>query len=313
MGGSGGSGGEGSIEDYKREIRESREKTQDAEFDTEVNRKIDERLAQYNARDSETTRDHLGDIKKHIEEDIGGTIGLKFGGSLSKHTYVDGLSDTDVLVLIDKTELADKSPHEVLDYIKNKLLEKKMKDVESIRTGQLAVTVRYKDGTEIQLVPAVRKGEGYHIPAETGNRWSNVIRPDRFAQRLTDVNQSCGGKVVPVIKLVKGINSQLPKNQQLTGYHIESIAIEVFKSYPDSKRTPKEMVKYFFEKARDIVKSPIKDKTGQSINVDDYIGGENSRKRLRSSYALDRVYRRMETADEIKSVDDWDSVLGDVE
>ena len=313
MGGSGGGGlfgGRYTPEKYKKIIRETREQTRDKGFETEVNGEIAELLGDYQRR-TEVTSEHLNDIKDIIEENIGGTIEMRFGGSVSKHTYVDGLSDVDVLVLIDKSELSDASPHEVLKYIKTFLSNANHSDIEDIRVGKLAVTVTFSDGEEIQLLPAVRKYEGYRIPGQTGDNWSNVIRPDKFATKLTQVNQNCGGKVVPVVKLVKDIVSRLPTDQRMSGYHIESIAIEVFKSYPDSNpKTPKDMLRYFFEKAKDVVKSPIKDETRQSIQVDDYLGPENSDKRFRISYTLDRIGRRMKNADAIGSVEEWTSILG---
>ncbi len=48
-----------------------------------------------------------------------------------------------------------------------------------------------------------------------------------FQQALTKRNQQCGGKLVPTIKLAKAINGQLPANQALSGYHMESLAIKL--------------------------------------------------------------------------------------
>jgi len=311
MGGGGGVfGGNYTPDKYKEIIRKSRESTQDVQFETTVNEIINERLAGY-IRDSDTTREHLNEIKEIIEEDTVGVTEMRFGGSVSKHTYVDGLSDVDVLVIIDKSELSDSSPQEVLEYIKSKLTDVNSRNIENISVGKLAVTVKFSGGEEIQLLPAIRRGEGYRIPGQKGDKWSDIIRPDKFATKLTEVNQNCNGKVVPVVKLVKGILSQLPEDQQLNGYHIESIAIEVFKSYPDSNpTTSKAMLRYFFEKAKDVVKSPIEDKTNQSIHVDDYIGPKNSPERLRISYTLDRIARKMKNADEVGSSEEWESILG---
>jgi len=311
-GGSGGYfGGSYTPDKYKEIIKETRKGTQDAQFETTVNEMINERLAGYD-RDSETTTEHLDEIKETIEEDDIGTIEIRFGGSVKKHTYVDGISDVDVLIIINKSDLSDASPQEVLNYVKTRLDDANLRGVEDVRVGKLAVTVTFSDGEEIQLLPAIKREEGYKIPDRKGDKWSNVIRPDRFASKLTEVNQKCNGKVVPVVKLAKGIISQLPEDQQLSGYHVESIAIEVFKSYPDSRpKTPKAMLRYFFEKARDVVKSPIRDKTNQSIHVDDYLVQENSPERMRVSYTMDRIARKMKNADEVGSVEEWDAILGE--
>ena len=248
-----------------------------------------------------------------ISEDIDGTLDLNYGGSVSKYTYVEGLSDVDVLLKINNSELSDKTPKEVLEYIKSRL-GTNLQNVDEIKVGNLAVTVKFKDGNEIQILPSIKSGDGYKIPSSNGERWSNIIRPDKFASRLTEINQKCGGKVIPVIKIVKHLNSKLPTDQQLSGYHIESLAIEIFKSYPDElSNTHKTMLKHFFKKSSEKVKSPIKDKTNQSIHVDDYLGEENSPQRLRMGYILSRKYKLMRTADESKSLDMWENILGDDE
>ncbi|MHA1690491.1 MAG: CBASS oligonucleotide cyclase [Candidatus Heimdallarchaeaceae archaeon] len=312
MGGGGSVFGGGYTPDkYKEIIQKTRMETRDAQFETTVNDMINERLSEYQ-RDTEKTQERLIEVKEILEEEEIGTIDMRFGGSVMKHTYVDGLSDVDVLVLLNKTELSEASPHEALEYIAERLGEEGGSDIEEIHVGDMAVTIIYTDGQEIQLLPAIKRGEGYKIPQREENRWSNVTRPDNFASKLTEVNQQNNGKVVPIIKIAKSIISQLPEDQQLSGYHVESIAIEVFKSYPESlPKTPKMMLRYFFEHAKDVVRSPIKDKTNQSVHVDDYLGQENSPKRVRVSYALDRIGRRMKNADEIGSVEEWESILGE--
>jgi len=281
------------------------------DYESRVNELINKRLAGYNDRNAEKTRQRLETIKSMVERDLGSTIGLRFGGSISRHTYVDGFSDTDILIIIGNTDLSSKSPREILEYIKYKIQITTIADFESISTGQLAVTIRYRDGMELQLVPAIKKTDGYKIPSYKSNEWSEVIRPEKFADKLTEINQSCDGKVIPVIKLAKGIVSRFPEDQQLSGYHMESIAIEVFRNYSKSNQLSiKGMLRYYFEKAKDVVKRPIKDKTGQSIHVDDKLGNENSWERIRVSSSLDNIYNRMKSADDYRQINDWDSLLG---
>ncbi|NPE28135.1 nucleotidyltransferase [Methanococcoides sp. SA1] len=311
MGGSGGGFDYPSSNGYKAELEKIREESYDGTFETSANELIADKLGEANSRDAEKTRDYLDQMKEIIEGDIEGTVDLQFGGSVSKFTYVEGLSDVDVLLKINKSELSDKSPKEVLEYIKSRL-ESKITNVNEIKVGKLAVTVKYNDGTEIQILPSIKKGEGFKIPSRNGKNWSNIIRPDRFASRLTEVNQQLGGKVVPVIKMAKHINSKLPPEQQLSGYHIESLAIEIFKNNPDiPSRSNKTMLKYFYEKASEKVKSPINDSTNQSLHVDDYLYGKNSPQRVRMSYILSNTYKSMKAADDMKSVDSWNEILGD--
>lgn len=296
-------------ENCNQKIYEEKEYIRDERFETSVNDIMGELLAGYN-RDTDITRDKLDDIKCIIKDDITGIIEMRFGGSVSKHTYVDGLSDIDVLVIVNKSEFSELNPRDILEIVKKKL-DDNLSNVKEIHIGRLAVTAKFLDGEEIQLLPAIKIGEGYKIPDQNGDNWSNIIRPDKFAEKLTEVNQSCNGKVVPVVKLAKDIITQFPEDRRLKGYHIESLAIEVFKSYPESNpRTPKIMLRHFFEKAKDIVSRPIKDKTNQSIHVDDYLGQEYSAERMRVSYDLDSIARKIKNADDIGSVKEWKLILG---
>lgn len=309
----GGGGYTGSSDNYKRQLEQSRSVSEDASFESDVNRMINERLKAYNDRDSEQFKDHLDEIKDIIEARFAGAIQLKFGGSVSKHTYVDGLSDADILMLINNSELAGYPPDKVLSYVKREL-SGKLRDVEDIKTGSMAVTIKFRDGSEIQLIPAVSTPTGYKVPRMHSNEWSKVVRPDKFAQKLTEVNQSCGGKVIPVIKLVKGVNANLPEDQQLTGYHIESLAIEVFKKYPkELPNTPKVMLKHFFKQASERVTTPITDSSGQSVHTDDYLGAVNSPQRLRAQRTLGRIHTSMQNADNVRSRDAWEKILGEVQ
>jgi hypothetical protein len=312
MGGSGGAvffDPRSKISDFQRRLRESELKTRDEGYEQELAGRINELLVQYNDRDVDKIGTYLETIREALQEDIEGTIDLRFGGSIQKHTYVDGLSDIDCLVLLKDPELESLSPKDVLDYFKSKL-EDQLKNVETISIGNLATTIRYEDGTEIQLLPAIRKGAGYVISTAGGERWSSIIRPQKFAEALTKVNQECGGKAVPTIKLVKAALANLPERYKLTGYHIESLAIEVFKTY-QGPRTTKQMLEYFFEKAKDLVLKPIKDKTGQSLNVDDYLGPQNSSPRQAVSTEMNRISRRMKNADAARLSSEWLRTIGE--
>ena len=67
-----------------------------------------------------------------------------------------------------------------------------------------AVTVKYRDGTEIQLLPAVRVDGELAVSSGDSDSWVQ-IRPREFARVRTATNQSQGRAVVPAIKLVKAI------------------------------------------------------------------------------------------------------------
>ena len=65
-----------------------------------------------------------------------------------------------------------------------------------VSTGKLAVTVSYADKTEIQILPAIRTTDGFRIAEPGSTKWSNVVHPERFAERLIRVNSARDGRVV---------------------------------------------------------------------------------------------------------------------
>jgi hypothetical protein len=293
-------------EQVKADMRKEEQRTYDQAFDTQIAERLGEFVGEANKRDTKGIGQTIDRIRSVFGEDIEGTVDPVFGGSVRKHTYVDGISDVDTLAILRDRHLKSMSPQEVLAYFETKAREK-MPGWEVSR-GTLAVTLR-KEGLEIQVLPAVREGDKTYIPSARGDRWSD-IDPQAFVRKLTTTNTKLGGKLVPIIKLAKIINSQLPEALQLTGYHLESLAIESFKGYT-GPLNPKAMLKQFFESSSSLVLSPIRDRTGQSVHVDTYLGPANSKGRREISAALDRIQRRMRNADVLKSEEQWLELFGD--
>lgn len=307
MGGSGGGyfTGGGDPGDLARKLRDTEAQTRDEGYETEVNQTLGELLKDFNDRDAIGTRELLADIKKALGNEIGGSIDLIYGGSVSRHTYLEGLSDTDTLVIIDPDDIGRTSPERLKERFAQRLRE--LFGNQNVKVGDLAVTVTAHD-KEVQLLPAMRDGDGYRIAAADGRSWSK-INPRAFAEKLTQTNKAQDGKLIPTIKIVKAVIARLPKQQQLTGYHVESLAIEAFKDY-EGQRTFKTMVVHFFDRAAELVKKPIIDRSGQSVHVDEYLGSENSQERRVVSHACQRMQRKLQNADASKSVDAWAGLVG---
>jgi hypothetical protein len=307
----GGSGGRDFFIDrnpevVKVELRKEEERTHDQAFDTEVAARLGDLVGDANRRDTEAISAAIGEITDAMSAEIEGSLNPILGGSVRKHTYVDGISDIDTLIILRDPELKSSSPQAVLAYFEQKAHEE-LSGWE-ISRGRLAIAFR-KEGLEIQALPAVHDGGAMRIPSARGDRWSR-INPQSFFRKLTETNNRFGGKVIPVIKLAKIINSQQPAALQLTGYHVESLAIEAFKAY-SGPLNPKAMLEHFFDACRSLVLAPIRDRTGQSVHVDAYLGPSNSKSRKEVSAALDRIHRRMKNADTLRSEDQWLEPFGE--
>ena len=310
MGGGGGGGAfvKRTPEELLKLVRNSEDHTTVAAFEAELSKTLGELLGTCNGRDISTVNQRLVEIKTAMKGSIEGAFDQLFGGSVAKHTYVDGLSDIDSLVLINDSDLENKSPQTALGRMES-IIKDHLKGEATVDHGKMAVSVRFPDGMLIQLLPAIKSSDGtLRVPSSRRDAWSE-INPDKFREALTKRNQECAGKLVPTIKLAKAINGQLPESQRLSGYHMEALGIAAFKGY-GGEITTSAMLPTFFERARELVLSPIRDSSGQSVHVDEYLGPANNDARNALSHVIGRLARRMRNATAAGSTAQWRALFG---
>ncbi|MFE2359108.1 CBASS oligonucleotide cyclase [Streptomyces parvulus] len=302
----GGSGGWGEPYDAER-ARQQRESALEKERRlSEINNFLAEQLNAYNDRDTGGVQSRLDQIAQLLSDVIeGGVDRTLFGGSIAKHTYVDGLSDVDALVVLTGAE--SNSPAELLDSFAETLrLRLPGASLAEVSVGTLAVTVRYTDGLEVQLLPAVDRGGKLAIASGDGQGWQQ-IRPRKFAEKLTEVNKNNSGGVVPAIKLAKGLlEKRLPPAMKMGGYHLEAIAVDAFKNYHGPK-SREAMLDHLVRHASNAVLKPTGDITGQSVHVDSHLGAANSSSRQSLAAALRRVSTQLENG----TVGEYKELFGD--
>lgn len=306
MGGSGGgTGSYFSANDAKALEEQARRRLEQSRLESAVNSLLQQELPDINDRDTELIGKRLQAIEQALGSKIGEVERLLFGGSVSKHTYVEGLSDIDALVEIAEEGISEHAPAEVRDSLERALRQALPQgEVEDIEKGRIAVTVRYIDGAEIQLLPAIRVNDELAVSSWDSSTWV-PIRPRDFASVLTATNQNQGGAVVPAIKLTKAIFANRLGDDGPTGYHVEALAVEAFRQYP-GPRTPKAMVTHLVKTASDRVLRPIGDISGQSQYVDESLGTENSAARRALSRRLRVLARTMEHSG---SLGDWEQMI----
>jgi hypothetical protein len=309
MGGSGGGGGYfgGPIDPDKlrQEVEEAVDQTERQKRDIAISALLTDLLSAFNSRDYDRTSKHMSEIESALGEEVDGMETLLFGGSVAKHTYVDGLSDIDSLVIIDREEIESSSPAELLDDFAA-AVRKNIGDRigAQVTVGRLAVTVEYADGTVIQLLPAARHRGGFVISDDRGTGWRH-IRPKEFTRAIVEANQRLDRALVPTIKLAKSALSNVPEDIRPSGYHVEALALKVLGNYRGD-RTPRVMLPEFFKGAADAVMRPTADVTGQSKHIDSHLGESGSDSRRRLSAVLERIARKLENA---RSAAQWRDVL----
>lgn len=235
-------------------------------------------LSKINQVDTEALNRHKEEILKALQSEFEDASDLRGGGSYTRHTYVNGLSDVDVLLDLgafsDSTIPNKADSRAVLADIERRLRQRFPKT--AITSGHMAVTMRFSDGLEIQILPAFRYHSGYRIPNPQGAGWT-ITQPKIFAKLLRERNAEVGGKLLPCIKLTKQICNNT--GIEVGSYHLENMALKAFEHYTGS-RSEEEMLRHFFNQAKVLVATRMKDITGQEVYVDRYLSSNSARTQL---------------------------------
>ena len=163
MGGSGSGGlfsGSWEAEELAKRAREAEDQARSEEFDTVVADYLGSLLVEYNSRDARAIERVLDGVVEDLGAYVDGVDRTLFGGSVSRHTYVNGISDVDALVLFDANDVEGKGPEELKGILAESLRGRY--GVNAVKIGVLAVTVETKEG-DIQLLPALRTGDSFQI------------------------------------------------------------------------------------------------------------------------------------------------------
>ena len=121
-------------------------------------------------------------------------------GSYKRHTMISPLkeADVDVFVVLDASHYAVGGQANLLDRVRDVLLETYPTTPKISRNGQ-AVTITFTDFV-VDVVPAFhRQGGGYLIPDSVNGRWTST-NPKVHETFITTSNTLHGGNLVPMIK-----------------------------------------------------------------------------------------------------------------
>lgn len=121
-------GGSGGFRNWGHRTIQSRVDTanqdaQAAEFESSIGELFADYLKNYNDRDTTLVKDRLDKIKELIADHTDETVDQNFGGSVSKNTYVDGLSDIDALLILNNTQM-ERSPEQAKTTIAQALADR---------------------------------------------------------------------------------------------------------------------------------------------------------------------------------------------
>lgn len=256
------------------EIAHALERTRQRAAATELAQVFADTLKEVNQIDTEALLRHRDTICEALTNEFD-VYDVHGGGSRTRSTYVNGLSDVDYLLdlgLYSSSSLSDKDdPAAVLATMAERL--KRRLPGTDISAGRMALTIRFSDGHEFQMLPAFRYHSGYRVPDSEGSGWV-VTRPRRFADLLRARNAEVGGKLLRTIKLGKLICGRAGVG--VKAYHLENIALRAFDRYT-GPRSDQEMLRHFFNYAKSQVMRSMADVTGQTTHVDRYLASTGER------------------------------------
>jgi hypothetical protein len=113
-------------------------------------------------------------------------------------------ADVDLFCILDPAYYAPSGQAALLEWVRNVLRETYTKTPSISPSGQ-AVTIRFQDFA-VEVVPAFyRKGGGFLIPSANEGRWIESD-PKVHEEFMAQANASHGGKLVPLIKMIKAWN-----------------------------------------------------------------------------------------------------------
>jgi hypothetical protein len=193
-------------------------------------------------------------------------------GSYSRNTMIAPLkeADVDILMVLDASYFhhyngLNGGPAGLLDLLKRTLRRTYTKTPDISRSGQ-AVTIRFED-FGVDVVPGFdRQGGGYLIPNSVTQKWLSTD-PEKHVETFSSANRAHNGDLVPLIKMIKGWNKN--SNEFFRSFHLEVLTLHVLHGvtitdYPSG-------VRYFFDKARDLVTKQNLDPAGYGDDVGSYL------------------------------------------
>jgi len=189
-------------------------------------------------------------------------------GSYSRNTAIRPPQDVDFFIVLNERKYGDLEPSELLN-----LLEKTLKDIlpEKTKIQQThSVTIEYDEEFGIDVIPAFEiNSDLYKIPhvSDDSDLWLES-NPKIHKEKLTNVNNTVNGLLVPIVKLLKAWKRD--KCSYVKSFHLELLAIEIINNSEVESYT--NGIKLFFDKASNYLESAcVMDPANPDNLVDDYL------------------------------------------
>lgn len=171
----------------------------------------------------------VGDVREWLREQEFETRDphTRLSGSYGRQTAIELIPDVDVLLFVPEDQ-EQRTPNAVLRELHGVLNDYPNAGTVDLRGQRRSIRLELPDDELcLDIVPAISKDGLDHalvVPDRPQEEWI-ASHPLGYAERLTDVNQGNGGKLVPLIKLIKAWRDEQMLLRKPKSYVIEVILL----------------------------------------------------------------------------------------
>lgn len=281
-------------------------------------------LERINLKIDDNQRKNIEEKQNKLREALRQELPLKddfLTGSYRRHTIIKPKSgsnkfDVDIFVAFDNAsygekELGDlrKMVYAALEKIKGNNSALGITEVSD--SQRRSVCVSFGSNFQIDVVPSleIEKDKLYKI---YDRRTLKPVRsnPKLHAKLLSEANDRTGGKLVPIIKMIKSWKRD--KCDYAKSFHLELLAVDILGNSEISSYA-EGLAKFFTEAISKLEKPNLKDPANNDNYIDAYLDEDNTRVRLlglvsaEARIASDAV--RAEKANESGAVSKWQGIF----
>jgi hypothetical protein len=193
-------------------------------------------------------------------------------GSYARSTMISPLSEADIDIFIclhpsyfTHFNHNNGGPAGLLDLAKQTLRQTYTSTPDISRNGQ-AVTIRFSDFVVDVVIGFNRNNGGYIIANAVNNFWLETD-PKQHVIIMSEANKFHKGNLVPIIKIIKSWNKA--HGSFFRSFHLEVLALEIFQNVNITDF--QSGLRFFFDKARTVVRGQNKDPAGYGDDIGRYI------------------------------------------
>ena len=182
--------------------------------------------------DARRSHNRLRDLLRtgNMEERI---LGCYLSGSYSRHTAIAPLDDVDIIILIDHTKWpiglfsTFPSPRAVLQTFEGAIRYRYPDSGVRAQRRSIGLKLWRMDLDVVPAIPESPESDRIRIPDADRDEWI-VSAPKVHKEVASEVNSKQGNLFIPLVKLLKHWNSQLPSTVRLKSFAIETLAVRIF-------------------------------------------------------------------------------------